>query len=141
MPASLISHRISLPVGVVTSARICHEVFPEHLRVRDGRYSLARFDLQDGRRLFVIAERPDNLGPSAAQSAEEIATVVLSRYAADLEPHQVLFLERLDELEEHPLEDPASRGERISHDHWLITWRGRRAVFVEWAAAFHDARH
>lgn len=142
MSATLIPLRVSLPPDVIGDSRIAHQVAPEQLRIRGGIYSLARFDLLDGRRIFVVTELAENAGRSVTDAAEEIATVVLSRYGMDISPEQAIFVEHFDDCIAYV--SPGSRAgrrARVTYDQWLITWRDRRAVFVDWAPLFNAAVH
>ncbi|ABM97127.1 hypothetical protein [Methylibium petroleiphilum] len=141
MSATLVPAHVALPFGVIGDTRIAHAVTPEHLRVNGGLYSMARFDLADGRRLFVVSELAENDGPSVTNAAETIATAILSNYASDLEPSQVVFLEHYDDEFSYSFMRAAGRANRVSFDRWEITWQGRRAVFVDWMPVFNSGTH
>lgn len=141
MSASLVPAHVALPFGVVSDTRIAHAVTPEHLRLNGGLYSLARFDLADGRRLFVISELAENEGPSVTGAAETIATAIMASYASDLDPSQVVFLEHYDSEFSYSFARAACRTNRVTFDRWEITWHGRRAVFVDWMPVFNCGTH
>lgn len=141
MSATLIPHSVSLPRGVIGDSRIAHQVAPEQLRIRNGIYSLARFQLLDGRRVFVVTELAENAGPPVSDAAEIIATVVLARFGADLAPEQAVFVEHFDDCVAYVSPARSGRRARVTFDQWLITWRDRRAVFVDWVPLYTAAVH
>ena len=139
MTATLASLRVSLPADI-SDTRIAHLVSPEQLRIRGGIYSLARFTLADGRRIFMVSEAPQNEGAPMSRAAQEIATVVMGRYGQDIAPDQAVFVEDLGGyLTAAPA--PSSRRGRVSHGLWVITWQERRAVFVVCDPMYNQAVH
>ncbi|AET95461.1 hypothetical protein BYI23_E003000 (plasmid) [Burkholderia sp. YI23] len=119
--------RVSAPAGFV-DPRFLGVVGPQLLEIGDSAYALTRFELGALHRLFVITELADNGGQPLSFAAEQVATEVLRRYGTDLEPCNAVFVEHYDPGVSFRSAATACC-ERFLE--WNVTWRNRRAVFIQ----------
>ena len=139
MPIDLPSQQAAVPPGLIDPSVVNVSSGPMAYRRRGGVYALSRYDLKGGDRLFVITELADNCGLTVTNAAEDLATDIMRRFAADLDPSRVVFVEHYDPLLSSYFGTPATR--RLSFDRWDITWKDRRAMFVRWVPLFGQNVH